>query len=370
MSNQYKICVYAISKNEEQFVDRWMNAVKEADIVVVTDTGSEDQTVEKLRAAGAVVYEEQISPWRFDTARNIAMDHIPEDIDICVSNDLDEVFEPGWRQKLENAWRPDVTRAKYLFTWSYHPDGTPNKQFQMEKIHRRDGFRWIHPVHEVLEYSGTDRDISVWVEGLVLNHYPDLSKPRSQYLPLLELSAQENPQDDRTMFWLGREYMYNKEYGKCIETLQKHLHLPAAKWTEERSASMRFIGDSYAALGNEKEAKAWLFRAAAECPHIREPYLGLARRGYMEKNWPMTYAMVKKGLAIKAKTGSYLMDPESWGYAFYDLGAISAYRLGLYQEARSFAVSALEKSPDDQRLKHNLTLIEMKMNDVPHKGGA
>lgn len=31
--NQYKICVYAISKNEEQFVDRWMNAVREADVL-------------------------------------------------------------------------------------------------------------------------------------------------------------------------------------------------------------------------------------------------------------------------------------------------------------------------------------------------
>uniref|UniRef100_UPI0032E4CF26 glycosyltransferase n=1 Tax=Lacrimispora sp. TaxID=2719234 RepID=UPI0032E4CF26 len=103
--NRYKICVYAISKNEEQFVDRWMDAVSEADEVIVTDTGSTDGTVEKLRARGATVYEETISPWRFDTARNIALDHVPEDADICVSNDLDEVFIPGWRKILESAWK-------------------------------------------------------------------------------------------------------------------------------------------------------------------------------------------------------------------------------------------------------------------------
>ena len=33
---KYKICVYAISKNEEKFVDRWMDSVSEADEVFVS----------------------------------------------------------------------------------------------------------------------------------------------------------------------------------------------------------------------------------------------------------------------------------------------------------------------------------------------
>ncbi len=106
---KYKICVYAICKNEEKFVDQWMRSMGEADLVVVTDTGSTDGTVEKLRAAGAVVYEEQIRPWRFDTARNISLSHVPEDTDICVCTDLDEIFEPGWRRALEEAWRSGIT---------------------------------------------------------------------------------------------------------------------------------------------------------------------------------------------------------------------------------------------------------------------
>ena len=45
-----KICVYAIAKNEEQFVDRWVDSMSEADVIVVLDTGSTDRTVEKLKA--------------------------------------------------------------------------------------------------------------------------------------------------------------------------------------------------------------------------------------------------------------------------------------------------------------------------------
>ena len=368
--SQYKICVYAICKNEEKFINRWMDSVSEADLVVVLDTGSTDKSVEKLRSRGALVYTEIINPWRFDTARNKAMDFIPTDVDICVSNDIDEVFEPGWRKRLEDKWDPSCTRANYLFTWSYRPDGTPAKQFTMGKIHRRHNFRWVHPVHEVLAYNGTDVDKSVWIDGLVLNHYPDSSKPRSQYLPLLELSAKENPQDDRTMFWLGREYMYYGKYDLCIKTLKNHLSLPSAKWAEERSASMRFIGSAYESKGNMPEAKVWLFRAVAECPGIREPYLKLAKIGYSEKNWPLTYAMVKNGLYITQPSGSYLVEPESWGYSFYDLGAISAYRLGIYKESLEFARRAIELNNTKERLKVNLQLIENKISALSDKGGC
>lgn len=353
---RYKVCVYAISKNEEQFVDRWASSAREADMAIVTDTGSRDATVEKLRAAGVIVYQETIDPWRFDVARNIAMDYIPEDVDICVSVDLDEVFEPGWRKKLETAWDTSYTRARYAYIWSHTADGLPDVQFTMEKVHRRHGFRWVHPVHEVLRYSGPDEDKTVWANGLVLHHYPDLKKPRSGYLPLLELSALEKPQDDRAAFWLGREYLYHGKYGPCIETLKKHLTLPSARWAEERSASMRFIGAAYEAIGNMEEAKSWLFRAIAECPGIREPYLKMAKLGYSESNWPLTYAMATKGLEITKRSDSYLTEPESWGYALYILKAISSYCLGLHEESREYLDAALSASGSNEGLKIKLRL--------------
>ena len=35
--NKYKVCVYAICKNEEKFVDRFMDSVSAADKVFVLD---------------------------------------------------------------------------------------------------------------------------------------------------------------------------------------------------------------------------------------------------------------------------------------------------------------------------------------------
>ena len=356
---KYKIAVYAITKNEEQFVDRWMDAVGEADLVDVTDTGSTDRTTERLRERGAVVYAEEIRPWRFDTARNLAMDHIPEDVDICVSNDLDEVFEPGWREKVEAAWQPDCTRGRYLFTYTRRTDGTPDKQYVMEKIHCRKGFRWVHPVHEILVYGGGLPEKSVWIPGLVLNHFPDLSKPRSQYLPLLELSAKENPEDDRVAFWLGREYMYHRRFDESIAELRRYLGMPSAVWTEERCAAMRFLSKDYEGKGDDRSAKEWLFRAVGECPAVREPYFQAAQFAYFRGDWPLAFHMVEQMLKITVRTGSYLLEPEAWGPAPYDLGAIACYRLGLYEKSREYAEKALGLRPDDPRLKQILELSRL-----------
>ena len=88
-----KISVYAISKNESKFVDRWMDSMSEANEIVVLDTGSEDDTVEKLIRRGAIVKSEIINPWRFDVARNRSMELVSADADICVCTDLDDVFD-------------------------------------------------------------------------------------------------------------------------------------------------------------------------------------------------------------------------------------------------------------------------------------
>ena len=46
---KYKICVYAICKNESKFIKRWYESIKGADYICVLDTGSEDDSLEILK---------------------------------------------------------------------------------------------------------------------------------------------------------------------------------------------------------------------------------------------------------------------------------------------------------------------------------
>lgn len=357
----YSVYVYAICKNESKFVDRWMDSMSEADGVVVVDTGSTDDTVEKLRARGAVVHEETFTPWRFDVPRNVSLGLVPDDADICVCTDLDEVFHPGWRAHLEASWTPNTDQGEYFYTWEYHADGSPKKQYIREKIHTRKHFKWVHPVHEVLEYSGKTPKRTKFLANVILDHHPDLSKPRSQYLPLLELAAKENPQDDRTMFWLGREYFFYKKLDDAIKTLEFHLSLKGARWSEERAASMRYIALSYKEQGKMGKAKQWLYRSAAECPTIREAFYELVELNYQLQDYPAMYAFGLEALKIKDQSGSYLMETKCWDYRLEDYVGIAAFHLGLYEEALKHATNAYQKNSTDLRLKNNVALIAGKV---------
>ena len=226
-----RVYVYAICKNESKFTRRWMDSMREADGVFVLDTGSEDGTAESLRALGAAVEVEPISPWRFDTARNRSLELVPEDADICICTDLDELLHPGWRALLEAAWTPGTSRAAYRYTWNFNPDGSEGFVFWTEKAHSRHGYKWTHPVHEVLTWIGPGREGGkVYVEGMQLDHRADDTKSRAQYLPLLELSVLEDPEDDRNLHYLGREYYFHGRWQDAITTLERHLTLPNATW--------------------------------------------------------------------------------------------------------------------------------------------
>lgn len=355
-----KIVVYAICKNEAQFADRWMDSMSEADQVVVLDTGSTDGTVERLRAKGAQVEAEVISPWRFDTARNRSLELVPKDTDLCICTDLDEVFRPGWRQAVERAWTPGIHRLQYRYTWSFNPDGSEGYVFWIDKIHTRRGFRWVNPVHEVLQWTGPDACRSRFAEGVQLDHHPDPCKSRGQYLPLLELAVREDPHNDRNMHYLGREYLYHQDWPHCIQTLERHLSMPEAVWPDERSASMRYLARAYAHLGRDSTARRWFHRGIAEAPHLREPFLDFAVYLSEQKEWDGVIWLASEALKRTERPRSYICEGDAWNDLPYDLLALGLYATGRYAEALEVGRTAAQMAPWKKRLMDNLAFYRAK----------
>lgn len=341
-----------------------MDSMSEADWVCVLDTGSTDGTVERLRARGAHVEQKIIDPWRFDTARNESMRLIPEEADICCCVDLDEQFHPGWRAALEKAWQPDTTRARYRYVWSFRGDGSEGHVFYPEKIHARGVYRWTRPVHEVLEYTGEGKERCVTVEGMQLDHHPDPAKSRGQYLPLLELAVTEDPEDDRSCHYLGREYMYHGAWEKAIATLKRHLSLKRATWADERCASMRYIARCYRRLGRDDLAAVWYHRAIAEAPHLREPYLDYAALLYDGQNWPGLVYFCSCALAITERSPSYITEAEAWGALPWDYLCVAWWQLGQRQLSLAAARQAVALEPENVRLKNNLAFLEGSLYNV------
>lgn len=367
------IAVYAIAKNEEKFVDAFMASVRDADGVYVLDTGSTDNTVDKLRKSGAIVevkkiewsdwpeksrtaYEGKLkSPWRFDIPRNWSLKMIPRNYDVCVCLDLDEIMRPGWRKCLESQWTKNTTRLRYRYIWNHLPDGTPDVEYFADKIHSRNFYKWTHPVHEVLcNFAGNE--VQTWCD-LVIEHFADVSKSRSSYLPLLELAVWERPDDDRNSHYLGREYTNIGMWDKGYKELRRHLSLPSAVWNAERSASMRYLSKCCLNLGKHEERLAWLRRACAEAPGEREPWLELAQLLLDKKDYLGGYYAAKQALNITERPPTYITNAFAWGNRPYDIAGTCASYLGLIKESRELTRKALDMDPTNRRIIANMKFV-------------
>lgn len=352
-----KISVYAITKNEEKNVLKWYESMQEADEIVVLDTGSTDNTVKLLKQCPKIkVYQEEIKPWRFDVARNRSLELVSEDTDICVCTDLDERFESGWAKEVIKYWQKDSTRAKYLYNWSFNEYHQPATTFYLNKIHSRKGYTWRHPVHEVLYPLIEEKEILL--PTVTLNHYQDFSKPRTSYLPLLEMSVKEDPTDDRNTHYLGREYMYYHKYDECISTLHQHLNLRTATWKDERCASMRYIAFSYYQKKYLEEAIMWYKKAINEAPYLREPYYDLANLYYNEKDYFNVIKYLKKALKIKNRSLTYINEEQCWNEFIYDLLSIAYFNTKNYEQSFKYSKIAKKINPLNQRIVNNYYYIK------------
>jgi hypothetical protein len=343
-----KIAIYTIALNEAHHVDRWRSSAKDADYLVVADTGSTDDTVERLSSAGVQVHRIAIRPWRFDDARNASLALVPADADVCVSLDMDEFMMPDWRTLVESAWTPDATRLSYNFAPNYSGLGTPAHLIRKSKIHARWGYRWKRVIHEDLQSTDANEK-HIGIDATLIGQMQDLSKDRSKYLPMLQQAHEEDPNDSQICFWFGRDLMYAGLNERSAEKYKAYLALPTSTWPEERSEAMRFL-----ARVEPRRKREWLQKSVLEAPYRRELWLDLAEFFHEERNWSDLFWACMNGIERTRRTGSYLDEPTAWGYRLYDLAALACFHLGLIDQAIKWGSMALDLVPNDQRLANNL----------------
>ncbi len=324
-----KIAVYSIAKNEEKFTPRWAASAADADYRIVLDTGSTDNTVSALRAAGVTVHQKAITPWRFDTARNEALALVPQDADVCISLDLDEVLVPGWRKALEHAWTSSTTLLRYPFVSTWKADGiTPNTTSYGFKIHARHGYRWHYAIHEILRPLGAHKE--TFTTELKIEQYQDPKKDRSHFRKTLEELTKTEPDEPRYHMYLGRDYFDAGLYEKAIEETEKFVASPTIADPRERAFGFRVLAWSHGYLGHSRNTVIQcLLKAVAESPNEREPWVHLAIELAEVNNWPNCFSAAGNALAIKRQENSYIVDQSVWGPLPQELFLKSGRALGI-----------------------------------------
>ena len=369
-----KVCIYAICKNESQFVEKWLDSMSEADYIVVLDTGSTDDTYEKLKNDPRVYRVEQkvITPWRFDVARNESLKLVPDDANILMSTDLDELLEPGWGDILRKLWVEGIhTRATYKYVWSHNSNGEDGRVFGYNKIHDRNWI-WRYPVHELLwhtinqtENYDSENSLDLFNQ-ITLHHYPDYTKSRSSYLPLLELRERDYPDDIYGLIYLSHEYTYQGMYEKSIEKLDKVI-----KYNNEHNvinelevaSCYLFKGDAYKTLGQFTNAIVSYLKGIEIQPTYRELYLNLAKVYIEIKEYDLAIYYIKKGLKEGIRHYTWLERDISWTYEPYDLLCLAYYYNGEKLKSLGCAYKAYSINKNESRLLDNLNLINNLIED-------
>jgi glycosyltransferase involved in cell wall biosynthesis len=339
-----KIAVYTIAKNEAKHVERWYESAKDADYLLICDTGSEDDTVQIARNLGISVIKTTVDPWRFDTARNAALDAIPDDIDYCISMDMDEIISPNFREELEKCLEDGITLPRPSFV--YNEDMT----FLAQRIHARHGYRWRWAIHEaicVVDIAQVERPVNITME-----HHPDETKSRGNYLHLLDFWSKEEPEDPRYAYYYARELFFYSRIRESKDEFVRYLNLKDAVWNVDRARACRFLAEMSPGI----EGRLWLQQATEEIPHYREAWVELAQWHYDRERWAEGLAASEKAIAIEDGDHilAYQRESFAWGEKAYDLAAICAHRMGQNDLALKYGTVAHELAPDNERLKNNL----------------
>lgn len=344
-----KIGVYALACNEEKHAAAWAESCREADVRVVTDTGSTDGTVAALEAAGVTVARGAVVPWRWDDAHNLSLHHLPADVDVCVRLDLDERIQPGWRQAIERAWTGDVNNLRYRYVWSWKSPGVPGLVFHSDRVHARRGFRWTSATHEGLCcWSG--EKVFAFADGLEIHHHRDQGKKHKTDLELLRVAVREAPHDPRARWYLAREMEW-AGLPEAAATFLAYLKMPYGQPTE-RAYAFRAL---YRLTGDERHLHA----AAREVTGEPDAWQQIALCHYRREEWRECHAFAMQAVNADGEL-THATNPDARTRA-YDLAAVAAWNLGQKPEALRLAREALRGSPEDPRLSGNVEAMVREM---------
>lgn len=324
-----KIAVYTIALNEEKFVERWYESAKDADYLLIADTGSTDKTKRIAKKLGIKVIDISIKPWRFDDARNAALAALPSDIDYCVSMDMDETLSDGWRECLEKMTGDRIT---YRFNVSYKDEEEkhPEESFINNRIHKRHGFRWKYLMHEAIIPDRTEFE-EEFCEGLEVSHHPDREKPRDQYNQMTE-DAYEEYKIARYGIYYTLELLKTGKINEAVKVLKEV--------TKMRDATDIDVSLAHTLIGNLKPRfkKVRFARALLKFP-TRENYTHLAIAYYEKGKWLRAYYFAKKADSIKIKTDSILRNHTVWGYLPFNIMSSAKHNMKLFKLSPSYKVN-------------------------------
>lgn len=253
-----------IVKNEGSCLAACLESVKDANEIIVCDTGSTDNTVEIARRYTDKVYTDYQWCDHFADARNHSLGKCTGDWVLII--DADETLEEGGINKIRQL--KTHKDAVYFQTIS---KSSPVNIHKSIRLFRNNGkITWQGRVHNYLNTA--DAQIS---DIQIRYGYSEAHKlDPDRALRILSKVVTEEPGCVREKYYLAREYWYRKNYKLAI--IYYDYYLETATWGPEMADAHLMTARCYAAMGDWKRSRESCLKALNINADFKEALLWMA----------------------------------------------------------------------------------------------
>lgn len=254
-----RISVVMIVKDEAAVLARCLDSVKEADEIIICDTGSTDDTVEIAMRYTDKIFTDYVWQDHFANARNHAKSKATGDW--ILSIDADEFLTCPF-----NVVREAVARGFMAVNVKMTAEYGPPSIFWFPRLFRNsENVWWEGAVHNHLSVIGED---VTPVVSITFGYSPAHGSDPLRSLRILEKSVADNPDCVRERFYLGREYFYRGMYDKALPMLGRYVQ--QSRFLPEKAEAFLTMARAYWELHMPDDARDALAQALIIDPNWSE----------------------------------------------------------------------------------------------------
>lgn len=260
-----KLSVSMIVRNESSCLAKCLETVKDADEIVIIDTGSTDDTIDIAKRYTDKVYSGEEYKWidDFSHSRNQSLSKCTGDWVLVI--DADEELEPNGITKIREVINTTDKDAVYLKLLSMGNDDIVHDFIRLFKNNNK--IKWQGRIHNYLNTTdGEHSDIKIRY-GYSEAHKQDPDRA----LRILLKEVIENPSVNREKFYLAREYRYRRNWRLAIKHYDYYLE--TAIWAPEMAEAHLQKGRCYYMLGEYDKAKDSVLQAIKINADFKEAFI-------------------------------------------------------------------------------------------------
>jgi len=269
------ISVVMIVKNEEEMLARCLESVKEADSIVIVDTGSEDKTVEIAKK-----YTDKIFYFKwcdsFCKARNFAKSKATGDWILSIDAD-ERLLNP--LEDVREAIKGAEAEGRNFVDVKVKAEGYDSSNLFPRIYKNIPSIKWHGAAHNYLEEQGSKpkgnyrSDITI-----EYGNSPAHKLDPNRTFRILRNAVEKDPSLMRERFYLAREFYYKKNYRMCVEHLERYVK--GSSFVGERAEAYLMMARCKWFLKEGEQARRACMQAIFTNPDFKEALVFMSEMNY------------------------------------------------------------------------------------------